>query len=72
MKGMVENVEISIPCSNCGKWTKKTIKWVQSHDQLVCECGAAVDLDETEETQATRRLRKSLKRIEKTFKPKYL
>ncbi len=69
MKGIIDQVEISIPYSDCGKGTKKTMKWVQSHDELVCECGASIDLDETEETQATRRLRKSLKRIEKTFKP---
>jgi hypothetical protein len=72
MKGMIDQVEISIPCSDCGKRTKKTMKWVQSHEELICECGASIDLDKTEETQATRRLRKSLKRIAKTFKPKYL
>jgi hypothetical protein len=72
MKGMIDQVEISIPCSDCGKRTKKTMTWVQSHEELTCECGASIDLDKTEETQATRRLRKSLKRIATTFKPKYL
>ena len=72
MKGMIDQVEISIPCPDCGKRAKKSMKWVQSHDVLVCECGTSIDLDKAEETQATRRLRKSLKRIAKTFKPKYL
>ena len=72
MKGIIDQVEISIPCSDCGKSTKKTMKWVQSHDELICECGASIDLNKIEETQATRRLKKSLKRIEKIFKQKYL
>lgn len=72
MKGIIDQVGISIPCSDCGKSTRKTMNWVQSHDELVCECGASIDLDKTEATQATRRLKKSLKRIVKTFKPKYL
>ncbi len=72
MKGIIDQVEISIPCSDCGKSTKKTTKWVQSHDELICECGVAIDLDEIEETQSSRRLRKSLKRIAKAFQPKYL
>ena len=72
MTGMIDQVGISIPCSDCGKSTKKTMKWVQNHDELICECGVAIDLDEIEETKSTRRLRKFLKRIAKTFKPKYL
>ncbi len=72
MKGIIDQVEISIPCSDCGRSIKKTMKWVQSHDELICECGASIDLDHTEETQATRRLKKSFKRIAKNFKPKYL
>ena len=72
MTGMIDQVEISIPCSDCGKRTMKTMTWVQSHEELTCEWGASIDLDHTEETQATRRLRKSLNRIAKTFKPKYL
>ena len=72
MKGIIDQVEISIPCSDCCKSTKKTMKWVQSRYELICECGVAIDLDEIEKTQSTRRFRKSLKRIAKTFKPKYL
>jgi len=58
MKGIIDQVEISIPCSDCGKSTKKTMKWVQSHAELICECGVAIDLDEIEETQGHKKAQK--------------
>ena len=34
------------------------MKWVQSHAELICECGVAIDLDEIEETQGHKKAQK--------------
>jgi len=64
MAGMIENVSINVPCPECGKRTKKTMKWVQSNPTMPCECGATVDLDANEETRAIRELKTALKRLD--------
>ncbi len=60
-------VGFKIPCSECGKRIEKTIKWIQDHDELMCECGAAIDLDTNPETRSLRTLKKALKRLDKPY-----
>ena len=66
MTGLID-VGFKIPCLECGKRTEKTIRWIQTHGELICECGAAIDLDATEETKAVRTLKKTLKRLDKPY-----
>ena len=33
---MFEDAEITIPCMNCNKKTKKTIRWIHTHVEFNC------------------------------------
>lgn len=36
MAGYLNGAEIDIPCPSCGHKIKKSIGWLQSHDNLTC------------------------------------
>ena len=36
---MFDKHELSLPCSHCGRKTKKSIGWIKRHQQFTCVCG---------------------------------
>jgi|HubBroStandDraft_1064217.scaffolds.fasta_scaffold00009_41 hypothetical protein len=46
MSGFLDNAEIGIPFPKCGQKTKKTVGWLKSHNQMVCRCGAEINIDQ--------------------------
>lgn len=45
MSGLLDRAEIDIPCTNCGRKTKKAIGWLKMNRQFRCMCGTDIHLD---------------------------
>lgn len=44
MAGLLDKMEIELPCHKCGRKTKKTAAWVKSNRQFTCSCGAVTSI----------------------------
>ena len=41
-----EQQEIGIPCPKCGEKTEKSIAWIRSNNNFVCDgCGSAINVE---------------------------
>jgi len=45
MSGFLDDVEIEIPCSQCGRKMKKSIRWIKNNSEFTCACGVRIILD---------------------------
>jgi hypothetical protein len=45
MAGTIDDAEVELQCENCGGKTKKSIAWIENHDQVACECGTLIPVD---------------------------
>lgn len=44
MSDFFDEVEIDIPCENCGHETKKSIAWIKQNSHLICDCGTQINI----------------------------
>ena len=42
MSGVLDSVEVELVCEACGRKTKKTVGWIESHENFTCPCGLPV------------------------------
>ena len=42
MSSQFDKHELSLPCSHCGRETKKSIGWLKGHREFICPCGVTV------------------------------
>lgn len=45
MAGIIDGAEIEIPCENCGRKTNKSIGWIKTNTNFICDCGTRIVLD---------------------------
>jgi DNA-directed RNA polymerase subunit RPC12/RpoP len=45
MTDIIEDAEIEFQCENCGRKTKKSIEWIEDHDEFACDCGTMIPVD---------------------------
>lgn len=45
MADVKDDREIELTCEDCGVKTKKSIDWINAHDELTCECGTLIPVD---------------------------
>lgn len=45
MTDIIDYTEIEIECKICGGKTKKSMKWVEDHEEFACECGTLIPVD---------------------------
>jgi hypothetical protein len=45
MAGFLDNRAIELPCGKCGRKTKKTIGWINSHQHFTCTRGTVTQLN---------------------------
>lgn len=70
---MFEKVKVGIPCPKCGHETEKTVAWIKSNDEFICEdCGSTVTVEKEnlisglkEVDESIAEFRKGLRRIGK-------
>ena len=43
--GFLDDLPIPLTCPKCSRETKKTIGWVNTHNEFTCSCGAVITLD---------------------------
>ena len=60
--------QIDIPCEGCGRKAKKTIGWIKRNKQLICTCGAIINLETSQFTRELQKIEKSFLDLEKTLK----
>jgi hypothetical protein len=42
--GSFLDISLSIECPKCGSKSKKSLRWIKTHDEFTCHCGAIVSL----------------------------
>lgn len=62
---MFDQQTIEIPCSNCGKNTKKTVGWLKTNKSFVCHCGTTINLNAS---NLLRELKEAERSLNKLFK----
>lgn len=45
MTGFLDDLAIELPCGHCGRKSKKTIGWINSHPQFTCSCGTVTRIN---------------------------
>ena len=45
MTGTIDDAGIELQCENCGRKTKKSIEWIENHDEFACDCGTTIPVD---------------------------
>jgi len=45
MTDIIDDAEIELQCENCGRKTKKSMEWIEDHDELACDCGTMIPVD---------------------------
>lgn len=66
---MFENAEIGIPCPKCSHKTNKTVAWIKSHDEMICEgCGSTVQVDSKKFLAGLKEADKAVADLRKVFK----
>lgn len=60
MTGILDDIEIPIPCEQCRRKIPKRIGWIKTHHQLTCPCGTVIGLD-------THQLAAEIVRVEKAL-----
>jgi hypothetical protein len=48
MAGSGDDVEIEFQCEKCGATHRKTLDWMDDHDELTCACGTMIPVDARE------------------------
>lgn len=60
-KNPFDDIEIKIPCPDCGKTNKQTVGWLRSHSQVAClGCGFLI-------SPQTSEARRELQKIDKAW-----
>lgn len=65
---MLEDFEIQITCRQCGATTKKPIKWIRTHDELLCGCGEHIALNAAQFKSEIAKIAKALADFERSLK----
>ena len=68
MAGFLDDLEIEIPCENCGRKTKKTIRWIKSNNEFVCACGTHISLDSSDFRAKIAKIERDLGNLGKSLK----
>ncbi|MGD0230291.1 MAG: hypothetical protein ABSC19_08025 [Syntrophorhabdales bacterium] len=45
MTDTIDDAEVELQCENCGRKTKKSMEWVEGHDEFACDCGTMIPVD---------------------------
>lgn len=45
MAGRIDDTEIELECEACGGKTKKSMAWIEDHDEFACACGTMIPVD---------------------------
>jgi len=45
MTDPIDDAEIELQCENCGRKTKKSMEWIEDHDEFACDCGTTIPVD---------------------------
>lgn len=65
---MFEKSEISIPCSNCGCQTTKTVGWLKNHSAFECRCGTRINVDASQFNREMSKIDVAMNELQRAFK----
>jgi len=66
---MFDDASIDIPCPNCGHKNPKTIRWIKSHNELVCAgCNRTIALEKESLMRGLQQVDKSTKDFKSPFR----
>ncbi len=68
MSDFLSSAEIDIPCTNCGRKTKKSIGWIKSHSDFICACGTEIHVDANQFKSEIAKVERSLGDLQRTIK----
>lgn len=60
MASPLDDISVTLPCEDCGRETKKSIRWIKSHAEFRCACGTLIRLDAA-------KIKRELARVERSF-----
>lgn len=63
-----DSSEIEIPCTSCGRKTKKSIGWIKNNSQFTCHCGTTIRLDTAQLKGEIAQVEASIVRLKDSFK----
>jgi hypothetical protein len=65
---MFDSAQIEIPCSQCGRKTKKTVGWLKTNSTLTCSCGTRISIDASQFRRELGNIDKAVNDLKRTFK----
>ena len=63
-----EDQVLTLPCGQCGKEFKKTIRWLQSHNEITCDCGGVLRVNSHQLLNVSRTRNDVIDRIRRQFR----
>ncbi len=63
-----DSSEIEITCTNCGRKTEKTVRWIKNNSQFTCPCGTTIRLDTAQFKGKIAEVEASIARLQDSFK----
>jgi hypothetical protein len=42
---LIDAAEVEVPCPNCQRTVKKTVRWIKANKRFTCVCGTEVRVD---------------------------
>jgi hypothetical protein len=68
MPGPLDNSQIPIKCDQCGKVTKKPIRWIRTNSEFSCPCGRKIRINASQFRREMAKVDKSIANLEKALK----
>lgn len=68
MAGAFDAAAVSIPCGNCGRNHKKTIRWLRTHTEIDCEYGTKTRLESGQFKAGMAKAERALNDLKKALK----
>lgn len=65
---LLDGQEIELPCENCRRKTKKSIRWIKANKEFTCACGTVIVLDANQLKAEIAKLERSLAGLQGMFK----
>lgn len=59
--------KISIPCSNCGRQSAKSVAWIRMNHSFTCTCGTLIKLDTSQFQGELRKADKAISDLERSI-----